>query len=121
MYTEVYHTNVTLPCVHINVPGGQHMKPRDYETVVNYEWLREGTVRSTVMHSPLSYYICQFILFRDTSSCLIYIQQCCDAVQWLDDKWREYRFPVFTTIPRDGRSLCRSTLVTNNITSGTYL
>ena len=34
------------------------------------------------------------------------IQQCCDAVQWLDDKWRELdRFPVFTTIPRDGTRL----------------
>ena len=29
----------------------------------------------------------------------------CDAVQWLDDKWRELdRFPAFTTIPRDGRN-----------------
>ena len=83
------------------------------------EWLREGTVRlSTVTSFPItlpflttfaSLYTSRFSRYVSSSSCLIsivLIQQCCDAVQWLDDKWRELdRFPVFTTIPRDGTRL----------------
>ena len=83
------------------------------------EWLREGTVRlSTVTSFPItlpflttfaSLYTSRFSRYVSSSSCLIsivLIQQCCDAVQWLDDKWRELdRFPFFTTIPRDGTRL----------------